>query len=55
MAEADVVDARLECALEKWGTYQELLLSMTSSTVNESAGIIDADPVVPMSGPRLSG
>jgi hypothetical protein len=44
MAAAGEVDPRLGCSLEKWAHYQELLLAMTASTVDEIAGIINADP-----------
>jgi hypothetical protein len=43
MAEAEVIEASLGCPMEKWASYQELLLSMTSSTIDEIAGIVNAD------------
>jgi hypothetical protein len=45
MAEAGEVDPRLGCSREKWAHYQEILLTMTASTVDEIADIINSDPI----------
>jgi hypothetical protein len=44
MAEDGEIDSRLGCSREKWASYQELLLAMTSSTVDEITGIVNSDP-----------
>jgi hypothetical protein len=44
MAEAKDGGVGLGCPHQKWAYYQELLLLMTSSTVDENADIINSDP-----------
>jgi hypothetical protein len=44
MAEDKDADVGLGCPHQKWAYCQELLLSMTASTVDEIAGVINSDP-----------
>jgi hypothetical protein len=44
MGEAKDGQGCLGCPQQKWASYQEILLSMTESTVGEIAGKINSDP-----------